>query len=78
MVMDAIQDGGEAALVAGIHEPPQTVRPAIGVLHGEEIDAIVAPVARAGELRHRHDFHGSDAEIPEHIEVRDDGVERPL
>ena len=54
------------------------VGPAVGVVRGEEVDAVVAPAAVARELGHRHELDGVDAQLDEVVEVLDDAVERAL
>src|SRR5262249_47681076 len=46
-------------------------------LHTEGVDAVVAPVPPAGELRHRHELDGVDAHVDEPVQLSNDGVERP-
>ncbi len=54
MVVDHIQHHGQTVRVTGVHQPLQPRRAAIRVLDGEQVDAIIAPVAHSGELRDRH------------------------
>ena len=48
---------------------------AVGFLHGEGIDPVVAPVALARELRDGHQAEGGDAEFGEAVETGDDAGE---
>ena len=68
VVVDHVEDHREAALVAGVDEALQPGRPPVGVLHREGEDPVVAPVARAGELGHRHDLDGRDPDLDEVVE----------
>ena len=56
MVVNDIEQDGEAFGMAGIHQPFQIVRRAVGPMRREEIDSIVSPAALAGKLIHRHEF----------------------
>ena len=62
--------------MAGVDEALQSGRPAVRVLRRADVDAVVAPVARAGKLRDRHQLDRRDAEVFERVEMLDDGVER--
>ena len=64
--------------MAGVDEAAQAVGAAVGALRREPVDAVVAPVARAGEAGDGQDLDGGDAEIDEPIERADGGVERAL
>ena len=74
MVIDHIQDNGDARLVTGVDEAFEAKMTAIGILHGEGGHTVIAPVAFAGELGHGHEFDGGDAKFFEPIQVRNDGV----
>ncbi len=78
MVVDHIERHGETTLVAGVDEVHEPGRTAIARLHRIGIDAVVAPVALAGELGDRHDLDRGHAEVAERVEVRDRGVEGAL
>ena len=78
MVVDDVQNDGQAAAVALGHETRQPLRAAVGILDGEGIDAVIPPVPPARELGHRHELDGRHAELPEVIEVRHDAIERAL
>ena len=62
MVVDHVEDHGQAGLMGGVDEPLQRPRAAVAVLHGVGMDAVVAPVAVAGELGHRHQLDRRDAQ----------------
>ncbi len=76
MVVDHIENHRQAKLMTSVDQAFETPRSAVGILHGEGQHAVVAPVAATGELRHRHQFDGRDAEVFELGEMRHDGVER--
>jgi hypothetical protein len=78
VVVDGIEDDGEAGVVGGIDEALQGAGASVTVLCGEVEDAVVAPVAIAGELVDGHEFEGGDAQGFEGREARDNGVEGAL
>lgn len=63
MVVDHVEQHAEALLMSRIDELLQPVRTAVGVLHGVWMHAVVAPIARAGELHHGHEFDRRHAEL---------------
>ena len=63
MVVDDVEDDGEPARVGGVDEAAQAVGAAVRLLRREPVDAVVAPVARAGEAGDRQDLDGGDAEL---------------
>ncbi len=69
VVVDDVEHHGQTMPVSRIHQPFQSDRAAVGVLRRERIDAVVAPVARAGKLGDRHQLDGRDAEIAERGQV---------
>ena len=76
VVVDDVEHDREAARVAGVDEAPEAVGAAVGRLGRPQVDAVVAPVARARELPHGHDLAGADAERDEVVEPLDRTVER--
>ncbi len=78
MVVHHVEKDRQAGGVAGVHQLLQSMRPAVTVLGRIQLHAIVAPIAIAGELRHRHDLHGRDAQLAQLVQTADDGLERPL
>jgi hypothetical protein len=75
VVVDDVEEDGEAAVVGGIDEVAKRGGTAVIGLHGVEADAIVAPVARAWDGIDGHEFDGGDAEIAEVVEALNGGVE---
>ena len=49
--------------MGGVDEPLQAERAAVGGLGGAEVDAVVAPAARAGELGHGHQLDRRHAQL---------------
>ena len=78
VVVDDVQDQGEALGMAGVDEALEPLGPAIRVVGGEEVGAVVAPVARARKGRHRHQLDGGDAQLAQVRQPRGDARERPL
>ncbi len=78
VVVDDVEHDAEASGVAGVDEPGQAVRSAVGLVHGPESDAVVAPAVAAGEGRDRHQLDDVDPQLGEVVEVVDRGVEGPL
>ena len=76
VVVDDVEDDGDVEPVSGIDEGAQIVGPAVVSRRRVEADAVVAPVAGAGELRDRHQLDGRDAEIVQLAEPLPRGRER--
>jgi hypothetical protein len=64
--------------MTGVHQPFETIWPSVGILHGEGINPVIAPVSIAGELSHRHELYGGDAQFLQFIQMRSDGVKGSL
>ena len=75
MVVNHVQDDGQAAQVACVDQALQPFRPPVALLHREREDAVVSPVSPPGELRNGHQLHGGDPQLHEGVQARDDGVE---
>ncbi len=76
VVVDDVEGDGQFAMMAGVDETLQRERAAVRGVDGVGIDAVVAPITRAGKLRERHEFDRRDAQVLEIGETRDDRVER--
>ena len=76
MVVDHVEQDREAVGVTRVHQPLQIVWAPIRVVRGKQIDAVVAPPARARELRDRHQFHVCDPQRDEVGQLGDGAVER--
>src|SRR5712692_7759333 len=59
--------------MARVHELFQALWPPIGVLGGERLYAIIAPVPLSRELRNGHELNSADAEAFECVQVRYNG-----
>src|SRR6185312_16180193 len=75
MVVDDVKQDGEAARMAGVDEVLQIVGPAVAAVGREEQHAVIAPIALAGKIRHRHQLDRGDAEAHEMVEVALDAGE---
>ena len=75
MVVDDVEQDGEAAAVGLAHEPLEGVRPAIRALDGEEVRRVVPPGHVAGELGQRHQRDGVDPEVDEVVELPERAVQ---
>ena len=78
VVVDDVEEHGEAERVRGIDQAAQIVRRAVAAGRREQADAVVAPVARAGEVGHRHQLDGGDAEVAQIGQPLGHGGERPF
>ncbi len=76
VVVDDVQDDGEAAPVRGVDEPLESLGAAVARLGRVEGHAVVAPVAIARELGDGHDLDCGDAQVAQRPQPLDDGVER--
>ena len=75
VVVDDIHDHAESPGVRGVDQPLEPVRPAVGVMRGVQADAVVTPAPAAGELGHRHQLDGVDAQLGQVAQVPDRPVE---
>ena len=78
VVVDDVEDDGQPEPVRGVDEAGEPVGAAVGVLHGEGEHAVVAPVASARELGHRHHLDRGDTEVAQPRQVTDRCVEGAL
>src|SRR5439155_15970056 len=83
MVVDDVEEDGEPAGVTGFHERLEGLRPPVAALRREGENAIIAPPATSGEIRHGHELHGRHSERDEVVESVGEagegafGAERP-
>src|ERR1035437_2511492 len=75
VVEGAVDHPGRPGAMAGVDEPFQPVRAAVGLVHGIPEHAVVAPVPLAIEVVDRQDLHVSDAQPDQVAESFDRGVE---
>ena len=68
VVVDDVEEDGEAARVRGVHQRLEVLGPAVGRLGGVEEHAVVAPAPAAREVGHRHQLQRGDAEGDQMIE----------
>jgi hypothetical protein len=75
VIVDDVEEDAEPQPVGSVHQPAQPPGASVGRLRGVEMHAVVAPVARAGKLGHRHELDGCHPEVHELLQVRDDRLE---
>src|SRR5262249_9792178 len=78
VVIHHIQHHSQAALMTGIDQPFEALRPAIRGLRSKRIDTVVTPVTAARKLRDRHKFQCGNTNVPELVQVWDDSLKRPF
>ncbi len=78
MIVHHIQDHGQAPGVTGVHQLAQGARTAVGVLHREGQDPVVAPVASPGELGRGHEAQAGDAQGRDLVQAGNDGPQGAL
>ena len=74
VVVDDVEQHHEAARVRLLHQHLEVLGAAVGGVRREGQHAVVAPVAPAGEVGHRHQLEGGDAEFGEVVEAAADAV----
>jgi hypothetical protein len=75
MVVDNVDDHGDAYGMSGVNEPLEAGESTVAVLDGVGVDAVVAPIAFAGKLGQRHELDGVDAQFMQVIEFLNDALE---
>ncbi len=78
VVVDDVQNHGEAHLVGGVDQRLESCRAAIGGLRRAQIDAVVAPAPAAGEFGHRHDLDRGHTQFGQRRQVADRAGEAAL
>ena len=74
MVIDDVEKHHQPAQMRLVDQRLEIVGPAIGAVGRVPQHAVIAPVARAGEIRQRHQFQRGDAGLCEMIEPVDHGA----
>ena len=69
MVVDDVQDDRDPVPVCGLDEALQSGGPAVGVMGGRDVDAVVAPTALARSLGDGHQLDGRHPELPQSPEL---------
>src|SRR5829696_8366153 len=77
VVVDDVEDHGEALAVRRVDELGEPGRATVGRLRGGDVDAVVAPAVAPGELADGHQLDRRHAEVAQAGEVRDGVAERP-
>ena len=78
MVVHDVEQHHEPVCVRRVDQTLQVFGRPVTVRGREREYAVVAPIASAGEFRHRHEFDGRDAEIGEIGEAPRSGGEGPF
>ena len=78
VVIDHVEQHHDAAGVRGVDQRFQIVGVAVAGIRREQQHAVIAPVAAARKLRHRHQFDRGDAELGEIVQPLDRGREGAL
>ncbi len=78
VVVDDVEVDAEAARVGAVDQRLELLGRAVRGLRGERKHAVVAPVARAGRLRERHQLDRGDAELDQRVEPRERAGIRPF
>src|SRR5690606_1329725 len=75
MVVDHVENNAETAGMAGIDQPLEAIRSAVGMVRRVEVYSVVAPAAFAGKLRDRHELDVSDTQAYEVLQSLNCGIE---
>ena len=71
VVVDDVEENGEAALMASLDQPLEVLGPAIAGRRRIKVSAVIAPAAGTGKLGDRHQLYRSRAEHTNMVEVPD-------
>ena len=74
MIVDDVEKDHQAVIVRGVDQRLQFVGRAVAAFRRKRQNAVVAPIARAGEIRDRHQFDGGYAEFGKPRQFADDAV----
>jgi hypothetical protein len=78
VVVNHVENYCQTFSMAGVDEAPEAVGSPVGVLNGEGIGTVVAPVPGARELSYRHYLDSRDTQVFEVIQVRVESIEGTL
>ncbi len=78
VVVNHVEDDRQVSLVGGVDQFFQTLGATVAVLHRKGENAVVTPVAGAGELGDRHQFDGGDPHVAQFLKARNNRVEGAL
>src|SRR5579871_3789147 len=74
MIVDDIEQNGEAALMARLDQRFEVLGSAVARTGSIKVSAVIAPIARTGKLGDRHQLDRGDAELKQVVEMaRDPG-----
>jgi hypothetical protein len=75
MVVDDVDEHGEAGIVSRVDQRPQVIGAAVRARGSKQRDAVIPPVAIAGEIGQRHQLDRGDPEIAQVGKLLDDAAE---
>jgi hypothetical protein len=78
MVVDDVEDDGDAQGVGGVDEAAEINRLAVEMGGREKIDAMVSPAESARKFCHRHNFEAGDTELGESRKFAQGSIPAPL
>ena len=78
MIVDDVEKHHQAALVRGIDQRLEILRPAVGAVGRVKQHAVVAPVPAAGEIGDRHQLDRGEARVGDVVELVDGAAKRAL
>ena len=78
VVVNHVQYDRQPVLVAGIDKLLQSGGTTVGRLRRVEAGAVISPIPRSRDFRHRHDFKRGDAEIAQVRQARNARFQRSL
>ena len=78
MVVDDVEAHADAGGVRGVDEAGQRRGPAVGLVDGPQVDAVVAPARPAGESRYRHELDQVHSEPGQVGEALRSGIQGAL
>ena len=77
MIVDHVEQHGDAESVRRLDEGLEIIRPAVGRVGSVRVDAVVAPAPAAAEVADRHDLDRGHAKFGEMIELRAEAANEP-
>ncbi len=69
VVVDHVQQHGDTPCMTSLHERAELLRRAVGGKRRVQIHAVISPPSPARKRRQRHEFHVSDAEVTQVLEL---------
>ncbi len=76
MVEDHIEKNRQAVTMGFVHQAPEIIGPAVTAGRGEQIHAVITPIALAGKIGKRHQLDRGHTELREFFQMIDHGGKR--